>query len=116
MVQSSPVISLKQDFDPDEIPMVKLQQTYDEDTKEKMEVPIIEGHSVEATLYSLNEFYEASEELSFDTENRLFCYFCCILRGTIKDDWDSIVNDNGFAEALSIKLQLILQHAVVHGN
>jgi GGDEF domain-containing protein len=76
--------------------MVKLQQTYDDDTKEKMEVPIINGHSVEATLYSLNEFYEASEELSFDTGDELLCYFRHILRGTIKDDWDSIVNGNGF--------------------
>ncbi len=39
MAQSSPVISLKQDFDPDEIPLVQVQQTYDDDTKEKLEVP-----------------------------------------------------------------------------
>jgi hypothetical protein len=41
MAQSTPVITLKQDFDPDELPMVCLQQDYDDATKEKMEVPVI---------------------------------------------------------------------------
>jgi hypothetical protein len=62
-----------------------------------MEVPAIDGRSVEATIYGLNEFYEAAEELNFDTGNELFRYFCCTLRGTIKDDWDNVVIDNGFA-------------------
>jgi hypothetical protein len=93
MAQSLPV----QDFDPDEIPRIQLQQTYDDDTTKKMEVPIIDGRLVEAALYSLNEFYEAAKELSFDTDDELFRYFCHILRSTIKDDRDGIVNDNGFA-------------------
>jgi hypothetical protein len=53
---------LKQDFDPDKIPLVKLQQTYDDHSKEELDVPVINGCSIEATLYySLNEFYEAAE-------------------------------------------------------
>jgi hypothetical protein len=77
MAQAMPVITLKQDFDPDEIPLVKIQQTYDDDTQEKMEIPIIDGRSIEATLYALNEFNEATGELSFDTGDELFRYFQC---------------------------------------
>jgi hypothetical protein len=97
MAQSTPIIAIKQDFDPDELPRIRLQQEYDDRTKEKMEVPIIDGRSVEANLYSLNEYLEAAEELSYDTGDDLFKFFCRILRGTIKDDWDSAVTDNGFA-------------------
>jgi hypothetical protein len=96
MAQGTPVISLKQDFDPTELTSVRLQQTYDDDTKEKLETPIIDGRSVEANLYSLREFRETAEELTFDTGDELFKYFRRILRSTIKDDWDTVVTDNGF--------------------
>lgn len=77
MTQVTPVITLKQDFDPDKLPMVKLQQTYDDDKKKKMEIPAIDGRSVEATLYGgLNEFYEAAEDLNFNTSwRRAFLLF-----------------------------------------
>jgi hypothetical protein len=82
MAQATTVITLKQDFDSDELPLVRLQQqTYDDGTKEKMEIPSIAGRSVKANLYGLNKFYEASEELSSDTSDELFCYFCRILQG-----------------------------------
>jgi hypothetical protein len=60
--QAMSVISLKQDFNPDKTPLVKLQQqTYDDETKEKLEVPaVIDGRSVEANLYGLNKFNEAA--------------------------------------------------------
>jgi hypothetical protein len=61
-----------------------------------MGTPIIDGRSVEATLYGLHEFRETAEELTFDTGDELFKYFRRILRGTVKDDWDTIVTDNGF--------------------
>jgi hypothetical protein len=47
-------------------------------------------------LYGLHEFQETAEELTFDTGDDLFKYFRRILRGTIKDDWDTTVTDNGF--------------------
>jgi hypothetical protein len=97
MAQATPVVSLKQDFDPDEIPLVKLQQTYDDETKEELEVPVIDGRSAEANLYGLNEFNEAAAKLDYDTGNQLFRFFCRILRGSIKDNWDNVVADNGFA-------------------
>jgi hypothetical protein len=53
-------------------PLVKLQQTYDDNTTEKVEIPVIDGRSVEANLYGLNEFYEAAEELNYDTGGELF--------------------------------------------
>jgi hypothetical protein len=97
MAQTTPVITLRQDFDPDELPTVRLQQEYDDGTKEKMDVPIIDGRSIEATLYAFNEYLEATVELNYDTGDEIFKYFRCVLRGTIKDDWDSAVTDNGFA-------------------
>ncbi len=36
MAQLTPVITIKQDFEPDEIPEIRLQQEYDDGTKEKM--------------------------------------------------------------------------------
>jgi hypothetical protein len=79
MAQTTPVIALKQDFDPDEIPLICVQQDYDDGTKEKMEIPIIDGHSVEANLHSMNEFLEAAEELKFDTDNKCFKFFHVVL-------------------------------------
>jgi hypothetical protein len=52
MAHGMPVISLKQDFDPTKITLVCLQQTYNDDTHEKLETPIIDGRSVEANLWS----------------------------------------------------------------
>jgi hypothetical protein len=89
------VISLKQDFDPTELTSVQLQQTYDDNSREKLETPIIDGRSVKANLYGLREFLETAEELTFDTGDELFKYFRPILRNTIKDDWDTVVSDNG---------------------
>ncbi len=96
MAQGTPVISLKQDFDPTELTIIQLQQNYYDGTKEKMGTPIIDGRSIEANLYGLHEFRETAEELTFDTGDELFKYFRRILRGTIKDDWDTTVTDNGF--------------------
>jgi hypothetical protein len=81
MAQATPIITSKQDFKLDNIKLVKLQQTYDDDSTEKMEVPVIDGLSMEATLYSLNEFNEAALELNFDTGYEIFCCFRCILLG-----------------------------------
>jgi hypothetical protein len=64
MAQAMPVMTLTQDFEPDDIPVVKLQQSYDDDTKEKLEIPIIDGRTVEANLYGLNEFFKAAKELT----------------------------------------------------
>jgi hypothetical protein len=96
MAHGTPVISLKQDFNPTKLALVRVQQTYNDDTCKKLERPIIDGRSIEANLYSLREFCEAAEELNFGTGNKLFRYFCRILRNTIKDDWDTVVTDNGF--------------------
>jgi hypothetical protein len=96
MAHGTPVISLKQDFDPTELSSVRLQQVYDDGTREKLETPIIDGRSVEANLYGLREFLETSEELTFDTGDELFKYFRRTLQLTIKDDWDTVVFDNGF--------------------
>jgi hypothetical protein len=79
MAQAMTVITLKQDFNPDKIPLIKLQQTYDDDTKEILKIPIIDGHSAEANIYGLNKFDEASEQLKFDTSDELFCFFCHVL-------------------------------------
>jgi hypothetical protein len=79
MAQGTPVILLKQDFDPTELTLIQLQQKYYDVTKEKMGTPIINGCSVEANLYGLHEFQETAEELTFDTGDELFKYFCCIL-------------------------------------
>jgi hypothetical protein len=54
MAQAMTIMTLTQDFDPDEIPVVKLQQTYDDDMVAKAEIPIIDGRTVKANLYSLN--------------------------------------------------------------
>jgi hypothetical protein len=96
MAHGTPVISLKQDFDPNELTFIRFQQDYDDDTNEKLQTPIIDGRSVEANLYGLREFQETAEELSFDTGDELFKYFRRILKNTIKDDWITIVTDNGF--------------------
>ena len=95
MAQGTPVISLKQDFDPTELTIIQLQQNYYDGTKEKMGTPIIDGRSIEANLYGLHEFRETAEELTFDTGDELFTYFRRILRGTINDDWDTTEHDNG---------------------
>jgi hypothetical protein len=50
MVHGTPVISLKQDFDPHKLSLVSLQQTNHDDTCEKLETPIIDGRSVKANL------------------------------------------------------------------
>jgi hypothetical protein len=56
MVHGMPVISLKQDFDPTQLTLVCLQQTYDDDTRKKLETPIIDGRLVKANLYRLCKF------------------------------------------------------------
>jgi hypothetical protein len=58
MAQVMHIMRLTQDFDPDGIPVLKLQQTYDDDTVAKAEIPIINGRTVEANLYALNKFFE----------------------------------------------------------
>jgi hypothetical protein len=70
-----PVILLKEDFDPTELTLVRLQQNYDDDTQEKLETPIIDGRSLKANLYGL----EAAEGLTFNTGDKLFKCFCCVL-------------------------------------
>jgi hypothetical protein len=72
MVHGTPVISLKEDFDPTELTLVCLQQTYDDDTHKKLETPIIDGRSIEANLYGRREFREAAKELTFDEGDKLF--------------------------------------------
>ncbi len=79
MAQGTPVILLKQDFDPTELTLIKLQQNYDDGTKEKMGTPIINGRYIEANLYGLHEFRETAEELTFDTGDELFKHFHRIL-------------------------------------
>jgi hypothetical protein len=96
MAQAMPVMMLTRYFDPDEIPVLMIQQNYDDDTSEKLEIPIINGRTVEANLYGLNEFFEAAQELTFNTGDELFRAFRKVLCGTIKQDWDTIVNENGF--------------------
>jgi hypothetical protein len=96
MAHGTPVISLKQDFDPNELTLIRLQQDYDDDTNEKLQTPIIDGRSVESNLYGLREFQETAEELSFNTGDELFKYFRRILQSTTKDDWITMVTDNGF--------------------
>jgi hypothetical protein len=50
-----------------------IQQSYDDDSREKLvEIPIINGRNVKANLYSLNEFSEAAEELTYTLEMSLF--------------------------------------------
>jgi hypothetical protein len=97
MAQAMPAIMLTQDFDPDELPVIKLQQTYDDDTVAKSEIPIIDGRTVEANLYALNKFFEAAEELTFDTGDELFRAFRKIQKGKIKQDWDTVVDYEGLA-------------------
>jgi hypothetical protein len=92
MAQAMPVMMLTQAFNRDEIPVIKIQQTF-----EKMEIPVIDGCTVEANLYGLNEFFEAVEELTFDTGDELFCAFRKVQHDTIKQDWDTVVNDHGFS-------------------
>ncbi len=89
MAHGTPVISLKQDFDPTELTLMYMQQNYDDGTKEKMGTPIIDGRSVEAYLYGLHEFQETAGELNYDSGDELFKYFRRILRGTVRDDWDN---------------------------
>jgi hypothetical protein len=96
MAQAMSVMMLTQDIDPEKLPVLKLQQSYDDDSREKLELSIIDGRTVKANLYGLNEFFEAAKELTYDTGDELFCHFHKVLRGTIKTDWDSVVNDNGF--------------------
>jgi hypothetical protein len=72
MAQAMPVMTLTQDFDPDELPVLKLQRSYDDDSTERLEIPIIDGRTVEANLYGLNEFFEAAKELTYDTGDELF--------------------------------------------
>jgi hypothetical protein len=79
MAYGTPVISLEQDFDPSDLTLVRLQQTYDDDTRQKLEMPIIDGRSVKANLYGLGKFQEAVEELTFDTGDKLFKSFCCFI-------------------------------------
>jgi hypothetical protein len=73
-----------------------MQQNYNDGTKEKMGTPILDGRSVKANLYSLHEFQETAGELNYDSGDEWFKYFRRILQGTVKDDWDNIVTDNGF--------------------
>jgi hypothetical protein len=100
MAQAMPIMTLTQDFDPDEIPVLKLQQTYNDDTIAKAGIPIIDGRTVEANLYGLSKFFEAAEELTFDIGDELFGAFCKMQRGTIKQDWDTVVNNHGFTNIL----------------
>jgi hypothetical protein len=97
MAHAMPVRTLTQDFDSDELPMLKLQQNYDDDSEEKFEIPIVDGRTVEANLYRLNEFFKAAEELTYNTGDGLFRNFCKVLRGTITTEWDMVINDMGFA-------------------
>jgi hypothetical protein len=87
MAQTTLVIALKQDFDPDELPTICLQQEYDDGTKENMEVPIIYSRSIEANLYAFNEYLKAAAELNFDAGDKIFKYFCHILQVLFYVTW-----------------------------
>jgi hypothetical protein len=100
---------------PTKLTLVRLQQMYDDDTHEKLETPIIDGGSIKANLYGLQEFREAAEELTFDTGDEIFTYFCHILPSTNKDNWDTVVSDNGF-DGVNGKMDINYSHISLVGK
>jgi hypothetical protein len=115
MAQAMPIMMLTQDFEPDEIPVLKLQQTYDNDSVVKVEIPIIDGRTVEANLYGLNEFLEAAEELTFEREMNCFKHFARFSKvqsNRIGIQWSMIM----VSPTSLVAPQLNLKSVSVHGN
>ena len=68
--------SLKRDFEPGLLKMVKLKQSFEGRNKVEYECPVANGVSIEVTLYILSEFLEsAAEKLQFDTGQNCLTIF-----------------------------------------
>jgi hypothetical protein len=72
MAFRAPAFTFKRDFDPTELPMVRLEQNYEDGSEQKWEVPTADGSSIEATLYVICEFNEITTELQSYTPLELF--------------------------------------------
>jgi hypothetical protein len=84
------IIQLKPGCHPTDFVIVKLHQSYLGGRIEKHETPATEGLSIEQILYCVREFLETARELDYTTGQELFNNFHCILRSTVKDDWDTV--------------------------
>lgn len=51
----------------------------------------MDGTSMDAVLYCIQEFNEITDELNFDTGDDLFNNFRWVLCGAAKDDWDLVI-------------------------
>jgi hypothetical protein len=76
MAQCKPIFSLKSGYDPKDLILVKLQQTYADGRTVERDVPTMNGVSIEAALYCIREFQEITLTLNFDTGPELFDNFC----------------------------------------
>jgi hypothetical protein len=110
------VLSYRRDYDPEEIPTVKLEREDDDGHRNKTQVSIINGSSIEAMLHSIREFKEIIDDLAIPPNERK-TYFRKITKGTARDDWDVAAtgtpNTNiGFKQALeTFKLAYIPRDA-----
>jgi hypothetical protein len=79
MAQRKPIFQLKADYDPKDLLLVKLQQTYADGRTVKRDIPSTDGVSIESVLYCIREYQELTQALNFDTGPELFNNFRRIL-------------------------------------
>jgi hypothetical protein len=62
MAFQAPAFTLKRDSGPTELPMVRLKQSYEDSSKQKKGVSIVDGSSIVASLYVINKFNHGGSE------------------------------------------------------
>ena len=84
-------------FKQDDHGTTKLQQSWDDGTKEKLDVPIFSGAGgTEALLWVEEEFRNVAEEFEFAEGEELFRKFERCLSGTAKAKWRNVTSENDY--------------------
>jgi hypothetical protein len=91
MAQTKPILQLKADCVPTNFITIRITQTYADGRTVKRDVPAMEGSSMEAALYCIQEYIKILDELNFDTGDELFNNFRQILQGAAQDDWNLVI-------------------------
>ena len=101
MSKARPLFELEKDFDEKELLMQKLTQNFDDGSMVKRECPAVDGSSIEALFYGVEEFGEACKGLQWDAFEELSDGFRLILRGTARERWDMTVGSIPEADELN---------------
>ena len=75
MSKAKPLFELEKDFDEKELLMQKLTQNFDDGSTTKRERPAVDGSSIEALFYGIEEYGEACKGLQWDAYDELIDNF-----------------------------------------